>query len=310
MITVRYDPSLIERAVWLAARRDVGAERDLHNAIDPIFELPQGDDREALFQEAFVRWFKHLKLDQFIDEMLMHFPHIVGQVKLGVVRPASRRKSEGAELFVRDDSGAPGRTLVLQVCPESLVATETIRDTMLRELQHVEDMLDASFDYVPESIEGLPPRQQVVRDRYRVLWDIRVEAALARRGLLVHTDKVRLERQFVHAFTIGGARPELGLFDGVWKREHVPHPQLLAWAKDARAWVGNGAQQQVGAPATTPGESCAVCGFPTFDWYTPADELHEAVRRSIRQARPDWSPPDGICRQCAETFISEAALRT
>lgn len=307
MICIQYQPELIEQAVWLAARRDAATEHALHHAVDPLFELPQDDERESRFRDAFVDWFTRLRLDRFLEEMLPHFPRIVEQVAEAVVRAAPRRKSEGAELFVRDEAGARRRTLVVQVCPESLSNPESIGDSMLREMQHAEDMLDETFGYVPESVEGLPSRQQVVRDRYSMLWNVRVEAALAGRGLLSRSDEARLRSRFERTFTVAGAPPPPEAFASVWSRPNVSHAQLLAWAKDPRAWL-----QPAGHAASSRalGEPCPTCGFPTFDWFNRTDVCDDDLVSQIRQSMPAWKPEDGICRQCAETYLSASVVGT
>ena len=304
MIIVQYQPELIEQTVLLAARRDAKTEVDLHRAIDPMFELPQDDEREARFRRAFVEWFARLKLDRFVDELLSHFPRVAEQVAEAVVRAAPRSKSEGAELFVRDGADGCRRTLVVQVLPESLVEPDLVRDAMLRELQHAEDMLDETFGYVPESIDGLPSQQQVVRDRYGVLWRIRVEAALVRLGLLDGSGESRLRSQFEQTFTLAGVAPPAGAFSSLWNGTAVTHAQLLSWASDPRAWLHRTddrcSSKVLGAP-------CPTCRFPTFDWFEDTDSWDDDFVTRVRQSAPAWTQDQGICRQCAETFLSISA---
>lgn len=305
MIVVQYHPELIEQAVWLAVRRDATIEHELHRAVDPLYELPHGEEREAAFQRTFVAWFTRLRLDRILEEALTHFPRIVEQVGKAVVRAAPRRKSEGAELFMRDDAGATRRTLAVQVCPESLVDPEHVRDRMLRELQHVEDMLDEAFGYVSESIDGLLPQQQVVRDRYSMLWSIRVEAALRRRGLLSRSHESRLRGQFERAFRVAGVPPPPEPFGSVWNQACVRHAQLLAWARNPREWLR---QANDATSSRALGEPCPTCRFPTFDWLDRAGCWNADLVSSVQQSSPAWTPNDGICRQCAEIFLSGSAV--
>ena len=309
MIRIQYHPELLEQAVWLAARRDALTESSLHATVDRIYELAPCDEREARFRRAFADWFTRLKLDRFLDEMLSHFEGVVERIDAGMVRPTPRRKSEGAELFVRHDADLPRRTLVIQLCPESLTEPEIARDAMLRELQHVEDMLDEAFGYVPESIDGLPSHQQVVRDRYRILWDIRVEAILNRRGLLKCAAKPRLWSLFERAFTFAGFQPTRALFQTVWDHEGGSHAQMFTWAIEPRKWLlAEMGQDHTGAQSGL-GEPCPLCRFPTFDWCDWPNACDPRIEINIRETVPEWRPADGICRQCAETLEAGAARK-
>lgn len=307
MIKIHYHPELLEQAVWLAARRDPLTENSLHASIDPIYRFAPGDEREAQFRQAFTDWFTRLRLDQFLDKTLAHFTRVVERIDTGVVRAAPRRKSEGAELFVCHDTDVPRRTLVIQLCPESLIEPEMSRDAMLRELQHVEDMLDKAFGYVPESIDGLPSHQQMVLDRYRILWDIRVEAILGRLCLLKCPAKPRLWTLFERAFTVAKLAPSRSLFEFVFHREGGSHAQMFSWANEPREWlhaVMGG--ERIGLNGSL-GEPCPLCRFPTFDWYEWPKGCYRRIEMTIRDILPEWRLADGICRQCAETLEASAA---
>jgi len=309
MIIVQYHPDLVEQTIMLAVRRDASMESELHRAIDPLFKLPSDDNREARFRTVFADWFARLRLDQFLDETLSHFPRIVEQVAEAVVHAASGRKSEGAELFVRQSNDACQRTLVVQLLPESLIEPERHRDAMLRELQHAEDMLDEAFAYVPESIDGLPSQQQVVRDRYGVLWNIRVEAALVRRNLIAQERRSSLISQFCRAFVVAGAQPPQEMFDRLWDHGVGSHAQMLDWSKDPRAWLGLLTGSGGSAGSHTMGGSCPVCTFPTFDWYEPSASDEDRIAQQIRHTVPGWDSSAGICRQCAETYLSNVLIK-
>ena len=62
-------------------------------------------------------------------------------------------------------------------------------------------MLDPAFEYCREEIDGLPSRQNLIRDRYRVLWDIYIEARLIHMGLGDAFQLTQLRRMFARAFS-------------------------------------------------------------------------------------------------------------
>jgi len=305
MIRIQYHPILIEQTVNLAVRDDDDLHNALHADIDPIYEIQNATVRETQFQKAYVEWFTRLKLDRFIDETLANFPITVECVDEGFVRSASRSKSQRADLFVRNDSGRPHRSLVIQLCPESLVDPATIRDGLLRELQHVEDMLDASFGYEPDSINGFPTQRQIMRDRYCVLWDIRVERILQRNGLIESSVKSRLGERFRRAFTSGGMPPAPDAFDCLWNTDQGTHADILRRASGRLDWLRNPECTSDIRCDVSPGSPCPMCDFPTFDWFDFDDCSGEAFSRRIRELIKTWTPEQGICRQCAETILAE-----
>ena len=305
MIRLQYHPELIEQAVRLAVRDDDARQNELHQAIDPIYQIEDAAERETRFGQAFVEWFRRLRLDRFIDESLANFPNLVEGVTEGFVRPAARRKSQRADLFVRPDSDAQYRTLVIQLCPESVVEPAGIRDALMRELQHVEDMVDPSFGYAPEAIAGFPSQQQLARDRYCVLWDIRIERILESQGLIERCQRLRLAQTFRRAFTVGGRPPAPDVFERLWEGETASHVDILCKAGGSLDWVGDSTQVSECCTTNSSGSLCPMCGFPTYDWFELDASADAWFDGRVRERIGEWRPTDGICRQCAETILSE-----
>lgn len=306
MIRIQYHPQLIEESVNVAVRHDEGLQNALHQVIDPIYELKDHAERESRFRLVYVNWFTRLKLDRFIDETLANFPNVVECVDEGFVRSASRSKSQRADLFVKQVSAEPYRSLVIQICPESLYAPDRIRDTLLRELQHVEDMLDEAFGYEPDLIDGFPSQQQVARDRYCVLWDIRIEKILDREGLIARCNKLQLNRRFLKAFTTGGRSPSPVNLELLWETELATHAEILRRATGSFDWLCETKNTNKVRQTISAGSQCPMCGFPTFDWFEVSDSRHERLGQMVRETVVAWTPGDGICRQCAETMLSSS----
>ncbi len=307
MIRIQYHPQLIEGSVSIAVRHDDNLQNALHQVIDPIYELQDTAERERQFRKAYVDWFMRLKLDRFIDETLSNFPNVVECVDEGFVRSASRSKSQRADLFVKGEADQPRRSLVIQLCPESLIDPSTIRDMLLRELQHVEDMLDASFAYQPDPMDGLPSQQQVARDRYCVLWDIRIESILVRKGLIERCAKEQLIPKFLKAFTAGGISPAPDCFDRLWRADLATHAEILHRATRRLDGPCESESDDAVRQTVAPGSSCPMCGFPTFDWFEINDARVQQLGKRIRESIVAWTPDDGVCRQCAETLLSGTA---
>ena len=304
MNRVEYDPVLVEQAVRLAVRSDPSSEQSLHRQVDPLYAIDDHEERDRAFTRTYAKWFTQLGLGRPLTELIAERPVIDRRVAMCLVRMAPRRKAESAELFVRRDSpSAPiARTLVIQLCAESLVEPESARSFLRRELLHVSDMLDDDFGYVREEFDGLPARQNLVRDRYGVLWDIYVERRLMDDDLVGRERMEHLRVGFEKAFTLGGQPPSDDAFDRVLHCRVLTHRQLFLWANEPRRVLEvngeNGPQPMVGRNG--PGQSCPICGFPTFDWLDLPDEGGAEEIGAIQRICPTWTAADGVCRRCAE----------
>lgn len=237
MFTIEYEQSLVETTVFLAVRNHERLECELHQATDRIYEIPDEELRQREFVPVFRDFFTKLGLDKLIVGLLAERPLIAGLVDRCVVREAPRRKAESAELLVQGEVGGEvrgGRTLVFQLCPQSFLTTERFITLMRRELLHVADMLDERFAYLRETFSGDPSRQNLHRDRYRVLWDVYVEGRLERERFGVKKQKVRLEQAFGRVFANGTARTDNGVFARVFDAASLTHRNLMDWAREPR----------------------------------------------------------------------------
>lgn len=235
MLTIEYEQSLVETAVFLAVRRDEKLECEFHLAIDPLYEIPDAELRQREFGPVFRAFFTRLGLDRVIAGLTAERLLIGEHVGRCIVREAPRARAESAELFVRKtENGEPAtnRTLVIQACPPSLIDSERFVHRMRRELLHVADMLDDRFGYERVTFSGEPSRQNLMRDRYRVLWDVYVEGRLRREGLGANPKTARLRQAFDKVFAHAPLPSQDGAFARVLDAPALTHRMLLEWAKN------------------------------------------------------------------------------
>jgi len=228
---VEYDPVLIEKTVRVAVRGRADLEAELHRRIDPVYAESDRERQEQLFGTAFAEAFSRLGLDRRLGGLLRERPILVEGVGRCVVHEAVRARSQSAELFVQPGATRPGpehRTLVLQVCPEALAAPKSLVPWMRRELLHVADMLDARFGYRRADLDSLPVACNVLRDRYRVLWDVFVEGRLIREECAERDAVEMLWGAFRRTFP-PEAR-ERGRFEVLLSDPAITHARLMAWA--------------------------------------------------------------------------------
>ena len=271
---LQLDGRLLEEAVFreILAREQAGgarAGRAYRAQVDTVYEECAADAARDLGQELrqlHDLWFTELGFRAAIGERIGEFPFLIEGIDLTSIEEAPRRRAEGAELFVRRAEGeADGcrRTLVISLCPESFQDLERLRPFLRRELQHVSDMLDPTFDFVPDigAVQGTTAQLDLVRDRYAVLWDLSIERRLGEREASA-TSSARIPRRLAaraRAAFANLANDELATrVQSAWSLDPPTHAGLLEIAKEGLGVLEEGSVQG--------GSPCPLCGFPTHSW--------------------------------------------
>ena len=232
-----YDAGLVEESVLLAERRLPPAEAAAFRAErDRIYEVDVPDEREDRFEELHGRLFLRLGLDRPLHEALAEREALLVCSRGCRVLRAASPSEEAAD--VRRELDAPPEatpTIVIHLRPRSLLEPHALRTLLRRELLHVADMLDPAFGYVrePFRVDPDPAASNLVRDRYRVVWDASVDGRLWREGFLGPRARADRRRDFTRAFRILEDRTEAAFaewFDG----PRPTHAAILAFARAQR----------------------------------------------------------------------------
>lgn len=294
-----YDPTLVEEAVFFAFKVPSESTR-FHRERNLLYEIVDPEEREGKFRKLHLAWFIHLKLDDPIRRAVTEQPLLRSSVSRFVFAHAPRKREEGAELFVnteRGDNEKERRTVMIFLRPESLLDPLKLLLFLRHELLHIADMLDPIFGYEPAlpAAEGGPTHDRLVKDRYRVLWDVTIDGRMVRRGwapAALRTDRLA---EFAHAFPVFGPETEQ-LFSHFFDGESHNHAQLVAFAQNPRVASG---LWHIGL---YPGGRCSLCGFPTYSLEPEPVCLPAEVVTQIIRDFPDWCPSDGLCVQCADLY--------
>lgn len=283
---LRYDGHLLESVVFLEARRlEQTAQAALaaryHARRSALYDLPDPDQRSDGFFKLHVEWFREMGFEARVLAAAKTFPLVEQRATSLMLRKAVTPKEEGAELFVRPDAN----NVVVAIRGERF-QEEGLDGFLRHEFCHVSDMLDETFGYEPRiELPGAPPTEvNLLRDRYRVLWDITIAGRLG-----LEAERGARWQELSRAFSTLPPERQRGLFDRLW-RERPAHGELVGIAKSSHARA-----------ARTPGGSCPLCRFPTFDW-ADADGLGSATTAAIQAHFPNWRPEDGCCGRCAELY--------
>ena len=143
---------------------------------------------------------------------------------------------------VRSEVSAAGEapTIILYLRPQSFLEADSLRALLDRELLHVADMLDPTFGYAKE----LPVRSEdpayanLLRERYRVVWDRTIDGRLSRSGR--GSARVRAARgaEFARTFPIIGYGKEEA-FEAWFDQPRPSHAAIVAFIESPR-WLGDG----------------------------------------------------------------------
>lgn len=290
---VDYETRLVEEAVLrvMPGRPEEGAFRQ---ARDHLYELGDPDERDQAFCTFHGQWFQRLGLCQPLEETLAERPILSQETQRCAVIRARSKKEEGAELFVSPDPAA-GRSIGLQLRPESLLEPVQLLGLLRHEFLHIADMLTPEFGYEPElhvPEEGMARR--LVQDRYRVLWDTTIDGRLVREGHAPERVRLRRLQDFARAFPMLG--PELEHhFARYFDQANHRHAQLVCCARDP--------VQALGLEDAVD-RHCPLCTFPSYNFEPDPEDLPPVLVRQIQAHFPAWHPAHGICRQCADLYRS------
>lgn len=289
-----FAPDLIEEAVLLAEhavmrRRDARAFRQDR---DRLYGVTNDRERESGFRTLHLKYFSDLGLGTIVADVLRERCEVTSRVEGCRVVRAFGGRDEGADLADILAGGRDVFTLVLRLCPATLVGLpERLSALLHHELTHVADMLDPAFGYrreLPPSSDG-PSADNILRDRYRVLWDTTIDGRMARAGRAPATAWESRWREF--ALTFGMLDDDCRAAFRRWFAEDRPrHEDFLAFATAPG-----------GAGARNSGR-CPICRFPVFALDPRAGTMSDAVADAIRADQPQWRVGEGLCSQCFDLY--------
>jgi hypothetical protein len=291
MIVLSVAPDLMEEANLLAER---GASRETARAFrrerDRIYEVGDAEARDAQFDGFNLRWFARFGLQTKLEASVNEHAGFTGRLCAGRIVRAITRGEEGADLVdpASRAHGGAGPLLVLRLRPQSLLDHESLRALLRHELMHVADMLDPAFGYeraLPPS-DGGPSADNLLRDRYRVVWDATIDGRLARAGCAHAAALDTRWRDFSAAFAMLGDRCRRA-FETWWVEDRPTHAAIVAFATArSRADAGR----------------CPLCRFPVASLDDRVSTIAPPIAAAIRDENPAWCIAQGLCAQCLDLY--------
>lgn len=300
---LRYDEDFIEAAAFLCTsgqRKSVPSLQiaRFHREREKLYGILDPDERNTAFFNLHLDWFREWGLEKLITDLLKEFPLLPEKLSVLAVRKTRNKNDDGAELYVNETGQ---RSAILALRPDSFERDVALRDYVRHEFTHLSDMLDPAFGYAPTlDLPGLNGAQmRLARERYRLLWDITIDGRLVAAGRTPMQPREQHAAAFARGYSFWAADRQAETFESLWHDAAPNHANFLALIADPRGL------RDAHRPA--PGASCPLCDFPTFTW-ADSEALRPEIAARVTTEFPTWSPEQGLCGRCLETYQAAARL--
>ncbi len=302
-----FDEDLVEAVVFLCANGQwpgVPAlqARRFHSERDRLYRILDPDQRNEAFFKLHLEWFREWGVEKFLAGIAAEFPLLAPGLDALGFRKARGKNEEGAELFVQTAADGTTRRAIVALRAERFVARDALTTFLRHELMHIQDMVSPEFGYSPEvRLEGPATSQQrLVRERYRLLWDITIDGRLSQADRAIDVPRERRVAEMDRVYSFWPEEKRRATFDGFWNKTSPRHVELMALAADPRDLAH--------AHEPLPGATCPLCNFPTFAW-ADAKMLAPETVALVRSEFPSWRVEEGLCGRCVETYEAVLSAR-
>jgi hypothetical protein len=278
-------------------------EEDLVPPVDTDLQVadnPQKDDPDSEETDGVVSY-----------DMIRDFEERINEVH---VKRAINKVDEGSNVLNRI-SGKPMiemRVLASRFCnPEEAQELDAF---LIQEFMHAKDMVDPEFDYEDAFIPGNPSVKNLITARFRLLWNLYVDARLARSGIISTMPREARYREFDNFYRKIPEKQRRGIFEGIWVTEKFTHEELLSMATDLESLMSKyvddaDISEEERDFIHLQGSPCPLCKFPTYNWVDDPESIcDEMVIEAIQIDFPDWENKDGGCDRCIEVYELRAGV--
>ena len=303
-----YDSRLVEEAVLLRAAGHP-EENQFRRVRNRIYEHADNEEQEKRFHDFHADWFHRFKLGGPITAALEEQPSLIRDTGCCCVIFASSAQDEGADLHEARDSRLADheatRMILLKIKPNTLLDPSSLQTFLRHEFMHIADILDPQFGYtslLPKSEFG-PAYENLVRERYRVLWDARIDGRLFRRGWAPEGIREKRLAEFAATLSISDREAE-EKFRLFFDSDSQTHSDLMTFAVNPGTKID---RSLGGKPQARP---CPLCCFPSFSIIEGAVGLSTEARDEIAVDFPAWRPEQGLCCQCADLYRARRLSRS
>jgi hypothetical protein len=307
---IDYAPDMLDELVRMEMERrekegDLGLTKEYHKLRESLYNLPDDDDdREEGFEEVDRKVFATLGLGSGIEEILEEFPLIPEKIGLMEIRKAYNREEESVNISNRHLE-TDQKATIIRLRPQCFFNPNGFVNVIRHEFMHLNDILDEEFGYNTRRFGKNPSEDAFIRDRYRIMWDIYIEARLAREGRDA-TDMGRdgCWKEFNLLYVKLPEEDRKTIFETLWNREKMTHSGIAELASDPYKLLQSADISTKEGDAETkkkvalPGSPCPLCKFPT---YHPVHDFSPEALEKIKKDFPKWEE-DWACERCMDLY--------
>lgn len=245
-VELRLDPAFVEEAVFLELKRLASSgETELSSAFHAertaLYEVQEEHEREAAFHRLMNRYFQSLGLSELFNMRWEEFPKLSEHIDIAVLRRVFSRKEERVEFYRgRASDGLSSfevsTSLLIGLQAARCLDRKTLIAFLRHELMHVADMIDPAFSYDPHAVLGGENKaeDELIRERFRLLWDLWVHRRMKQFGWQTVVDDTARRREFERAFSAFDPARREEIFRVVDRQDRWTHQELLRFMQDER----------------------------------------------------------------------------
>ena len=230
------------------------------------------------------------------------------------VKRAINKVDEGSNVLSRS-SNMP--VIEMRVLASRFSNPEEVQELdafLIHEFMHAKDMVDPEFDYEDSFIPGNPSVKNLITSRFRLLWNIYVDARLEKIGVVSVLSRESRYREFDNFYRKVPEKQRRGIFEGLWQTKVFTHEELLSMATDLDTLMSkyvdvSEISEEERDYIHLQGAPCPLCKFPTYNWVDDPESIcDEMVIEAIQIDFPDWESKDGACDRCVEVYELRAGV--
>src|SRR3989338_4335556 len=297
-----FESAFIEEAVFLAAKYNINKINDtmiqeFHKAREKIYQAPTDEKRNSAFEHLYREYFNKFKINEVFERIIAGFPLFYQPHVMFFIKKVWSKGQEDAELFVDGDL----KTVCIALMANRLLQPFYIQAMLRHDLLRVSDMLDPLFRYTPHILLAGKNELEnnLIKDRFRVLWDLYIDARLRRNGHPVVKPAEDQKKEFQKAFFFLKSSEQDYVYSRLEGGEDLIQIDLMNWAQDARGirTLGEG------------GLRCPLCNFTCYESVKNWSSGTGVVVKEIEKDHPEWGPAQGICPQCLDLYRCRAEVK-
>lgn len=293
-----FESDFVENAVFLAIRRyEANSPGDCagkwHTERNKIYSIKDAQARAKAFRQLDEEWFVRFGLRERFESLLSDFPILEGPSLVIRIRRALSRKEEGSELYVQGEV----KTNLVKIQTTRLFEDDDLEKFLRHEWLRISDMLDPIFQYSPHVAlsDAGEMEDNLIRDRYRILWDLYLSARLLKRGFETLIPLEHQRQLFDGAFAKWTREVREKMFMEISDGKYQTQSDLLQLARDEKLMV----------PLGQGGLLCPLCHFTSFAPVDLSSRHDPMIVKEIKKDNPDWNMGLGICQNCFDLYQSK-----